>query len=87
MLKEGDSVAVRVLINLNVDIKAIYEDIVKVISENASEENKIKGKLEREKNNTSFSSTPTLNQFGVDLTKSAKERKTRPNNWKKRRNR
>ena len=62
----------------------MYEDILKVISESASEDNKIKNKSE--KKDTSFSNTPTLNQFGVDLTKKAKERKTRSNNWKKRRN-
>ena len=71
ILKEGDSVAVRVLINLNVDIKAIYEDILKVISENVSEENKIKNKTDKKE--TSFSNTPTLNQFGIDLTKKAKD--------------
>ena len=79
ILKEGDSVAVRVLINLNVDIKAIYEDILKVISENVSEENKIKNKTDKKE--TSFSNTPTLNQFGIDLTKRAKDRKAWSNNW------
>ena len=48
ILKEGDSIAVRTLVNLNANIKTIYEDILKVITENASEENKIKNKLERE---------------------------------------
>lgn len=61
------------MINLNVDIKAIYEDILKVISENVSEENKIKNKTDKKE--TSFSNTPTLNQFGIDLTKRAKDRK------------
>ena len=79
ILKEGDSVAVRVLINLNVDIKNIYEDILKVITENVSEENRVKSKKE-----SSISNTPTLNQYGIDLTKRAKDRKTRSNNWKKR---
>lgn len=75
LLKEGDSIAVRILINLNANIKEIYEDILKVISENVSEENKIKNKIEKERKDTSFSQTPTLNQFGIDLTKTAKERK------------
>lgn len=72
---------------MNVNIKEIYEDILKVISENASEENKIKNKIEKDKKDTSFSQTPTLNQFGTDLTKRAKDRRNRPNNWKKRRDR
>lgn len=51
-----------------------------MISENASEENKIKNKIEKDKKDTSFSQTPTLNQFGIDLTKLAKERKIRSSN-------
>ena len=78
MLKEGDSVAVRVLSNLNVDIKGIYEDILRVITENASEENKTKNRLTKEKADNDFSQTPTLNQFGVDLTKIVKEGKLDP---------
>lgn len=78
LLREGDSLAVRALINLNVNIKEIYEDILKVISENVSEENKIKNKIEKEKKDTSFSQTPTLNQFGTDLTKNAKDGKLDP---------
>ena len=60
---------------MNANIKDIYEDILKVISENVSEENKIKNKIENERKGTSLSQTPTLNQFGIDLTKNAKERK------------
>ena len=75
IIKEGDSVAVRILINLNVNIKTIYEDILKVINETDSEENKIKNKNPKEKESTSFSQTPTLNQFGIDLTKMSKEGK------------
>lgn len=75
LLKEGDSIAVRILINLKVNIKEVYEDIIKVISENVSEENKIKNKIDKEKKDTSFSQTQTLNQFGIDLTKNAKEGK------------
>ncbi len=78
ILKEGDSVAVRVLINLNINIKTIFEDILKVITESASEDNKTKIKTEKDKKETSFSQTPTLNQFGIDLTKLAKEGKIDP---------
>ncbi len=66
------------MINLNANIKEIYEDILKVITENVSEENKIKNKIEKDKNETSFSQTPTLNQFGTDITKLAKEGKIDP---------
>ena len=53
------------------------------MTENASEENKIKSKIEKIDRSTSYSQTPTLNQFGTDLTKEAKERKIGTNNWKK----
>ncbi len=78
MLKEGDSIALRVLSNLNADIKEIYQDILKVVTETASEENKIKNKITKEKSDSDFSQTPTLNQFGTDLTKIAKEGKLEP---------
>ena len=73
IMKEGDSVAIRILLNLGANLKEIYEDILKVISENASEENKTKNKIQKSERETSFSQTPTLNQFGVDLCENAKK--------------
>lgn len=73
IMKEGDSVAIRILLNVEANLKVIYEDIVKVVSENASEENKVKSKTEKNDNKTSFSQTPTLNQFGVDLCENARK--------------
>lgn len=43
---------------------------MKVINESISEYNKLKSNVQ--KNNTSFSQTPTLNQFGTDLCENAK---------------
>lgn len=71
IIKEEDSIAIRILLNLNANIKEIHEDILKVINESASEENRIKGNVQ--KNSTSFSQTPTLNQFGSDLCENAKK--------------
>lgn len=71
IIKEEDSVAIRILLNLNVNIKEIHEDILKVINESISEDNKLNDKVQ--KNNTSFSQTPTLNQFATDLCENAKK--------------
>ncbi len=73
IMKEGDSVAIRIMLNLEANLKEIYEDILKVISETASEENKIKSKTMKSEKNTSFSQTPTLNQYGTDLCESARK--------------
>ena len=72
IMKEGDSVATRVIIELNVDIPKIYNEIAKVINE--EENDKEMGK-EIPKIRGSFSATTTLNQFGEDLTVQAEEGK------------
>lgn len=73
MMKEEDSVAIRILLNLEANLKKIYEDIVKVINESNSEENRMKSKPLDVGEQGSFSQTPTLNQFGVDLCENAKK--------------
>ena len=83
-LREGDSIAVRILLDLNVDLPKIYNEIVNTINEvenatglgNNSTKNNNKGKTVN---------TPTLNQYGEDLTKKAEERKVGSGNWKNRR--
>ncbi len=72
IMREGDSVAVRIMMNLNVAPQKIYSEIVKLIKEGEeanSDNNKTYG---------SFNSTPTLNQYGTDLTKKAQEGKLDP---------
>lgn len=73
IMKEGDSVAIRILLDLGANLKEIYGDIIKIINENVSEENKIKNKSIKNEGETSFKETPTLNQFGVDLCENAKK--------------
>lgn len=70
-MKEGDSVAIRILLNLEANLKEIYEDILKVVNESVSEENKTNGKVEEKQG--SFKETHTLNQFGIDLCENAKK--------------
>ena len=76
IMREGDSVAVRVMINLNINPQRLYTEILKVINEDEAVMNN-----EKSNNNASYGSynqTTTLNQYGADLTKQAKEGKLDP---------
>ena len=72
IMKEGDCVAVRIITELDVEISKIYNEIAKVINEEESDR-EIKKDLERGKG--SYSLTPTLNQFGEDITLQAEDGK------------
>lgn len=77
ILREGDSIAARILLELNVNIPKMYGEIIRVINEGED----LKG--EGESNNTSkksgsYNQTPTLNQFGEDLTEKARKGKLDP---------
>ena len=76
IMREGDSVAVRVMMNLNIDPRKLYNEIVKVLNEDGMDSNTARNQAD--KNSGSFNSTPTLNQFGSDLTKQAREGKLDP---------
>ncbi len=76
IMQEGDSVAVRIMLDLNLDPRKMYNEIVKVLSEDENDFNASRGGSN--KNSGSFNSTPTLNQFGSDLTKQASEGKLDP---------
>jgi len=82
MMREGDSIAVRIMLDLNVNPQKLYNEIVKVINEYESgdEPERVKS-LKR--GPSSYTATPTLNQFGKDLTKEAAERKVRSCYWKR----
>ena len=78
ILREGDSIATRILLELNVNIPKLYNEIVKVINEGedlTSNDSKSNGK---EGKRGSYNQTNTLNQFGEDLTKKAEEGKLDP---------
>lgn len=79
ILKEGDCIAAKILLDLNANIPKLYNEIVKVINEgenyNSSDEQS-RGQKQRGKG--SYNQTPTLNQFGQDLTKKAEEGKLDP---------
>ena len=71
IMKEIDSVGVRILIDNNVDPQRLLADLVKLISDDSP----INSYSENE--NTA-GNTPTLNAYGKDLTKAAKENKIDP---------
>jgi len=72
IMKEGDCVATRVIIELNVEIPKIYNEIAKVINE--EEIDKETGRDIPQVRGSS-SNTSTLNQFGEDLTMQAEDGK------------
>ena len=79
ILREGDSIASRILLNLNTNIPKLYNEIVKVINED--EEYKSQESQNRTSNKEtkgSYNQTTTLNQFGEDLTKKAEAGKLDP---------
>ena len=82
ILREGDCVAAKILLDLNVNIPKLYNEIIKVINEgedynlNDDSTNNVNGAKRRGKG--SYNQTPTLNQFGEDLTKKAEEGKLDP---------
>ena len=76
IMREGDSVAVRIMLDLQVDPQKLYNEIVKVLNED-----ELAGGPEKANNSKgfgSFNQTQTLNQFGTDLTKVAMEGKLDP---------
>ena len=76
IMREGDSVAVRIMMDLNVNPQKLYNEIVKVINED--ENAGANDKQPKGKARGSYNQTPTLNQYGTDLTKKATEGKLDP---------
>ena len=74
IMRETDSVAVRIMLDLKVNSQKLYNEIVKVINEYDLNEGTTKSKGK----SSNYNSTPTLNQFGSDLSKIAKEGKLDP---------
>ena len=70
IMKEGDSIAVRIMLDLGVNPEELYDDINQVLNDFENYTNESKDE-KQEKN--SFNSTQTLNQYGTDLTKQATE--------------
>ena len=81
ILREGDCIAAKILLDLNANIPKLYNEIVKIINEgediNQNDDNSSSNSKSK-KGKGSYNQTPTLNQFGEDLTKKAEEGKLDP---------
>lgn len=77
IIEEADCIATRILVELNVNVPKLYNEIVKVINsgEELTKENKTRSSSSKSSKSTS---TPTLNQFGEDLTARAEDGKLDP---------
>ena len=74
IMKEGDCVATRIMLEEDVNPQGLYNELVKVLNEEGEESNESNSSSSK----GSYNSTPTLNQYGTDLTKQAKEGKLDP---------
>jgi ATP-dependent Clp protease ATP-binding subunit ClpC len=72
IMKEGESVAVRILVDLGVDPQKLLNEITRILNEETP------GSTGEPKNSGSATNTPTLNQFSRDLTDMAREGKLDP---------
>lgn len=73
IMKEGDSVAVRILLDLGVDLQKLIAEVIRLVSEEAPS-----AMSNPSKSTMGYQSTPLLNQFGRDLTDLAREGKIDP---------
>jgi len=75
LMREIDSIAVRILIDADIEPQKIFTDLLRLLSE----ESPVNSFNESSNNNMSQDkTTPTLNQYGKDLTALAKENKLDP---------
>jgi len=72
IMREGESVAVRILVDLGVDIRKLYENILTMLSEDTPMA------AVQAKPQVTEVETPTLDQFGRDLTEMVREGKVDP---------
>ena len=81
ILREGDCIAAKILLDLNVNIPKLYNEIIKVVNEGEdyqSDDSSSSSSNKKRRGKGSYNQTPTLNQFGEDLTKKAEEGKLDP---------
>ena len=80
LLRESESVAVRVMAELGVSPQTLYNDIMRLLNENSSDEEEPHSEThgKAESNKKGGGNLATLMKFGRDLTKMAKEEKLDP---------
>lgn len=74
LMREIDSVAVRILIDADIDPQKIFADLLRLLSEDSP----TSSYSESASSNNPSQHTPTLNQYGKDLTILAKDNKLDP---------
>jgi len=72
LMREVDSIAIRILIDANIDPQKIFSDLMKLISDDSPISNYSSA------TNSVNNSTPTLNSYSKDLTSLARENKLDP---------
>ena len=77
LMREIDSIAVRILIDANIDPQKIFTDLLRLLSEDSLTNAYGDNGYTNPNSNTS-NLTPTLNQYGKDLSSLAKENKLDP---------
>ncbi len=76
IMRDSDSVGVRVLVSLGLNLQRVYEDIMESLDSGTAETASSGGYRPSKKNGKS--STPTLDEYGRDLTELARENKFDP---------
>ena len=76
IIKEEDCIATRILIDLNINISKLYNEILNVVNE--LDDVIIQDGDKKNSKTKDYNNTPTLNQYGIDLTKKALEGKLDP---------
>ncbi len=75
IVRENDSVAVRILMDCGIDQRSFFEDFARLLNEETTSGNY---GIQEEEFDDGSSNTPALNKFGRDLTKIAREGKIDP---------
>ncbi len=76
LMREIDSVAVRILIDSDIDPQKIFTELLRILSEDSPISKSYSDPADMESRTTG--NTPTLNQYGKDLTELAKQNKLDP---------
>ena len=78
IMREGDSVAVRIMLDLNVNPQKLYNEIIKILNEETPNGEASEKRGSSSKTLGSYNQTQTLNQYGTDLSKRALDGKLDP---------
>ncbi len=77
ILRDGESVGVRVLVSLGLNVRQVYEEVIEALSTGVTEPSAT-GAYQAAKKSKGKSSTPVLDEYGRDLTELARENKFDP---------